>query len=172
MWSACFFATLADWIPLDNKGRTDAIDFELVKNSAWIRIPYPFQWGLPILSFSTFLTLFPAQFTSIPDSIGDYFACSSITQTPAPPRQVMGRAIFVEGLGQAASGIFGSGAGLSSYTSNIGAIAVTRAASRRVIQWYGVILMAASLCGKISGFSVLIPPPILSGIFVVMIGKG
>lgn len=98
MWLVCFLGSISNHIPSNNKARTDSIDYKLVTNSPWIRIPYPFQWGLPIFTLSTFMTILPAQLTSIFDSLGDYFAAASITQSPNPPKQVMGRGIFVEGV--------------------------------------------------------------------------
>ncbi|XP_074601937.1 solute carrier family 23 member 2 isoform X2 [Brevipalpus obovatus] len=170
MWIFSYIATIFDWFPAKDPGRSDAIDPKLLRNSNWFRIPYPFQWGLPIVTFNGFLSMATAQITSVVDSLGDYLACSTITQSPKPPIPVINRAIFSEALGCLAGSIWGAGAGLTSFSSNIAAISVTRAGSIRVIQAFSILMMILSVCGKVSGFFVLIPSPILAGVFIVMIG--
>lgn len=91
--------------------------------------------------------------TSTIESLGDYFACASIAsgfflqfvftqlflhfyhiETASPPLHALNRGIFIQGFGCVLSGLWGSGNASTSYSNNIGTIAVTRVASRRVIQ--------------------------------------
>ena len=82
-----------------------------------------------------------------------------------PPPHALNRGILVEGLGCVLSGIWGSGNGSTSYSNNIGTIAVTRVASRRVIQTAGLIMIALSLVGKAGAVFVGLPDPLLGGLF-------
>lgn len=152
----------------NDAARIDNIDTHMISASPWFRVAYPFQWGLPIISFPAILIVFTGLVTSMSDNMGDYYACSAISNCPPPPVVVVNRAIFIEGIGSVFSAIFGSSAALSSYSSNVGSIAITKVASRRVTQMFGLCLILFSMCGKLSALFVSIPPPVMGGVFFVM----
>ena len=123
---------------------------------------------------------------SMLESIGDYYSLADICSLPPPPRHAINRGITTEGIGCILSGIFGTGNGATSFSENIGAIAITRAASRLVMQGTvlingaaitihiysvaGILLIVFSLCGKFSSLFVTIPDPVVGGLFFVMFG--
>lgn len=80
------------------------------------------------VSFSTpvFLGFLIATFLSILDSIGDYYACASMSRVPPPPQHAVNRGIMVEGIGTIISGAIGASQATTTYGGNIGAIGVTR----------------------------------------------
>jgi len=77
------------------------------------------------------------------ESIGDYYSLADICSLPPPPRHAINRGITTEGIGCILSGVFGTGNGATSFSENIGAIAITRAASRLVMQ--GTVISNADL---------------------------
>ena len=80
------------------------------------------------VSYSTpvFLGFLTATFLSILDSIGDYYACASMSLVPPPPQHAVNRGIMVEGIGTIISGAIGASQATTTYGGNIGAIGVTR----------------------------------------------
>ena len=104
------------------------------------------------------------------ESIGDYYACARLSGAPPPPTHAINRGIGTEGLGCIIAGIFGTGNGTTSYSENIGAIGVTKVGSRRVIQYGGLIMIFFGLISKFGAVFVLIPEPIVGGIFCIMFG--
>lgn len=60
------------------------------------------------------------------ESVGDYYACASLSGAPAPPVHAINRGIGIEGLGCIIAGILGTGNGTTSYSENIGAIGITK----------------------------------------------
>lgn len=82
-----------------------------------------------------------------------------------PPTSAINRGIFIEGMGCVLSGIWGSGNGSTSYSNNIGTIAVTKVASRRVILCGGIIMILLGLVGKAGAIFIGIPDPVLGGLF-------
>lgn len=104
------------------------------------------------------------------ESIGDYYSLADICSLLPPPRHAINRGITTEGNGCILSGIFGTGNGATSLSENIVAIAITKAASRLVMQVAGILLIVFSLCGKFSSLFVTIPDPVVGGLFFVMFG--
>ena len=84
------------------------------------------QFGKIDFSVSVFLGFLIATFTSILDSVGDYYACASTCRVPPPPSHAVNRGIAVEGFCTAIAGFLGCGLGTTTYGGNVGAIGVTR----------------------------------------------
>ena len=98
-----------------------------VRISLEIKVLYYLGMHGPV-SYSTpvFLGFLTATFLSILDSIGDYYACASMSLVPPPPQHAVNRGIMVEGIGTIISGAIGASQATTTYGGNIGAIGVTR----------------------------------------------
>ncbi|XP_022237904.1 solute carrier family 23 member 2-like isoform X2 [Limulus polyphemus] len=166
-WVLCTILTAAGALGPTNKARTD-LHVQTMYSSLWFRFPYPGQWGLPTVSIGAVFGIFAAVLASIVESVGDYYACARLSCAPHPPTSAINRGIFAEGISCILSGIWGSGGGLTSYSENIGAIGVTKVASRRVVQCGAVTMMILAVLGKFGAFFNTIPEPIIGGIFCVM----
>ena len=67
-----------------------------------------------------------AVFTSIVESVGDYYACARICGLPLPPAHAVNRGIASEGISGIICGLFGSAGFTTSYSQNVGAIGFTK----------------------------------------------
>ncbi|RXG61303.1 Solute carrier family 23 member 2 [Armadillidium vulgare] len=105
---------------------------------------------------------------SMIESVGDYYACARLSGVKPPPKHAMNRGICIEGVGCIITGILGTGNGTISYSENIGAIRVTRVASRRVIQVAGLLLIFCGMFGKIGAFFGTLPNPVIGGVFMIV----
>ncbi|KAF8785930.1 Solute carrier family 23 member 1 like protein [Argiope bruennichi] len=166
-WSLCGIFTAANIFQEGNPARTDTL-LSVLDNSPWIRLPYPGQFGLPTFSVAAVLGAIAGSFASIIESVGDYYACARLSGAEAPPKHAINRGIFVEGLCCMIAGFFGTACGLTSFSENIGAIGITKVASRRVIQYGGLVMVLFGMFGKFGGIFVTIPQPILGGLFCIM----
>ena len=167
-WLFCWIITLADVYPKNHPARTDGIMNRLVSKSPWIRIPYPFQWGVPTVTLSAVLGMTAGVLASAIESIGDYYAAARLCDVPLPPSHAINRGILMEGIGCIFSGIMGSGGGLTSYSENIGAIGITRIASRQVVATASVLMIIMSIFTKFSATFATIPIPIIGGLLMTM----
>lgn len=52
----------------------------------------------------------------------------------------------------------------------MGAIGVTKIGSRRVIIWASVIMMIQGVFGKLGAVFILVPDPVVGGMFLIMFG--
>ncbi|KAH9525785.1 hypothetical protein Btru_002366 [Bulinus truncatus] len=173
-WLICLILTEANVFPSDPatsgyKARTD-IRVKTLEESEWFRFPYPGQWGLPSVSIAGVLGMLAAMFASIIESVGDYHACARLSGAPPPPASAISRGIGMEGITCLLAGAWGTGGGNTSYSENIGAIGITKVGSRVVIQVAGLIMIVLGCLGKFGALFVLIPEPVVGGLFYVMFG--
>ncbi|OQR78006.1 solute carrier family 23 member 2-like [Tropilaelaps mercedesae] len=167
MWFLCWLLTVTNATSRGNPLRTDHKTQQLY-NAPWVRVPYPFQWGVPTFSLGAIIGIFAGVIVSSVESVGDYHACARLAAVSTPPLHAINRGIAVEGLGCIIAAICGAGCGLTSYSENIGAISITKVASRRVIQTGAALMLVFGCLGKVGGLFVSIPEPIIGGIFMVM----
>ena len=85
------------------------------------------QWGTPTVSAAAVIGMFAGVMAGIIESIGDYYACARLAGAPPVPQHAVNRGILIEGFCCMLAGAFGSGAGTTSYSENIGAIGITKA---------------------------------------------
>lgn len=128
------------------------------------------QWGWPTFSVTSILGMLAAAFTGMIESVSDYYAAARLSGAPPPPRSALNRGSMIEGIGCLLAGIIGTGNATTSYSENVGALAVTRVGSRRVIQIAGVIIVILGLVTKFGVFFATIPNPIVGGVLMVMFG--
>ncbi|XP_035713864.1 solute carrier family 23 member 2 isoform X2 [Folsomia candida] len=164
VWGVTAILTVSDVLPKGDPARTD-FKIKILHQAPWFRIPYPFQWGWPTVSIGAVIGVLCGVMTSTIESIGDYYACAIVAKTSVPPAHAINRGIFMEGLGCVLSGFWGSGNGSTSYAMNIGTIGITKVASRRVIVTAGALMIIFGMVGKVGALFVLIPDPILGGLF-------
>ena len=172
-WGVCALLTNFELLPNDNKAygyaaRTDLRMKEFF-DAPVARIPYPFQWGKPQFHLGITIGMIAAVLPSIIESIGDYFACSRMCDIGAPPSHATNRGIMFEGIGCLVAGAFGCGPGVTSYSENVGAIAMTRVGSRRVTIIAALFLLVIGSITKVAAIFVLIPDPVMGGVLIAML---
>lgn len=173
-WIICAILTVTKVFPSDPEkwgyGAQTNIRIDVLSQASWFRVPYPGQWGLPTVSTAAVFGMMSGVLASMLESLGDYYACARMAKVPPPPMHAINRGIGIEGIGCILAGAFGSGSGTTSYSENIGAIGITKVASRRVIQVGAVIMLLFGVFGKFGALFVTIPDPIIGGVFIVMFG--
>jgi len=147
-----------------------AVKLDAVRNAEWVRVPYPFQWGLPIFGAPAIIGMLAGYIASMVESVGDYYACARLSGAPLPTGKTVDRGIGMEGVGSLIAGIFGSGNGTTSYSENIGAIGLTRVGSRRVVQAGAAMMIMLAVVGKFGAIFATIPQPIVGGMYCTMFG--
>lgn len=146
--------------------RTDTSN--AMKMAAWIRFPYPFQWGMPTFHFKTSIVMIVVSAISSVDSVGSYHASSLLVASRAPTPGVVSRGIGMEGVTSALAGLWGIGTGATTLTENVHTIAVTKMGSRRAVELGACILILLSIIGKVGAFIASIPQVIVAGLLCVM----
>jgi uracil-xanthine permease len=147
------------------------VSFETFKAAPWFRNPanIVFPWGFPKFKLSFFLVILAGYLASAIESYGDYQAMNKACQGPELTSEQISRGIGFEGLGCFITGLLG-GFSSTSYTENIGVVALTKVASRYVVNIGVVVLIVLGLIGKFGGFVASIPMPIVGGLYITMFG--
>ncbi|XP_048507532.1 solute carrier family 23 member 2 [Athalia rosae] len=169
MWAICGILTITDSFPVGHPARTD-VKIKILSDSPWFRIPYPGQWGIPSVSLAGVLGMLAGVIACTVESISYYPTTSKMCGAPPPPVHAINRGIGTEGLGTMLAGLWGSGNGTNTFGENVGAIGVTKVGSRRVIQWAAAIMIIQGVVNKFGAVFIIIPEPVVGGIFCVMFG--
>ena len=159
--------TASDVWDEDNACRTDAKS-DILDESPWFRVPYPGQWGAPIFKAYAIVPMFGGMLASMIESIGDYYGCANLCGAPPPTPGIISRGLGSEGIGVLFAGLVGTGNGTTSYSENIGALAVTGVGSRAVIQVGAVVMICVSLNAKDGALIATMPTPMTCGIYCAL----
>ncbi|XP_076233301.1 solute carrier family 23 member 1 [Calliopsis andreniformis] len=169
MWIICTILTVTDVLPVGHPARSDS-KLKIINQSPWFRVPYPGQWGVPTVTLSGVLGMLAGVLACTVESISYYPTTSRMCGAPPPPVHAINRGIGMEGLGTMLAGLWGSGNGTNTFGENVGTIGVTKVGSRRVIQWACGLMILQGLISKFGAVFIIIPEPIVGGIFCVMFG--
>lgn len=169
MWIICGILTATNVLEPGHPARTDA-RLKVLSDAPWFRVPYPFQFGIPSITLSGVLGMLAGVLACTVESISYYPTVATMCDAPSPPLHAINRGIGTEGLGCVLAGIWGCGNGTNTFGENVGAIGVTKIGSRRVIQWAAAIMMIQGVFGKLGAFFILIPDPVIGGVFCTMFG--
>ncbi len=128
------------------------VDFGTVRDMPLVGIPRPFPWGgAPVFDTTAVVLLLFAFMVSIIESVGDYHAIAAVTGSEITEGGRIARGgIGSEGLACSVAGVLGA-CGTTSYSENIGVVALTRVGSRYVVQMGAVMLVLLSLLPKFAG---------------------
>ncbi|CAK7339637.1 unnamed protein product [Dovyalis caffra] len=118
------------------------------RTAAWVRIPYPLQWGVPIFHFRTSLIMIIVSLVASVDSVGTYHSTSLLVNSRPPTPGIVSRGIALEGFCSLLAGLWGSGTGSTTLTENVHTVNITKVASRRAVEIGAVFLILFSFVGK------------------------
>lgn len=144
------------------------VSFANVGRAATFALPNPLHFGLEF-TFAAIIGFCLMAFVSAVETVGDV---SGITKggagREATDKEIQG-ATFADGLGTAVSGLFGALPN-TSFSQNVGLIAMTGLMSRHVVTIGGLFLIAAGLIPKVGAIISTIPIEVLGGGVIVMFG--
>lgn len=144
------------------------ISFDAVATAPIAMLPSPFHFGFA-LSASAILGFVLTGFVSSIESIGDVEAiCEGTAGRPATDAELQG-AVAADGVGTALSAVFGAMPN-TTFSQNVGLIAITGMMSRHVVTLGAVFLVVCGLVPKIGAVVTTIPIEVLGGGVIVMFG--
>ena len=168
-WSLGAILTAADVWDEGDACRTDQAQ-DILKDSPWFRIPYPGQWGAPRFKAYAVIPMLGGMLASMIESIGDYYGCANLAGAPPPTPGIISRGLGSEGIGVILAGLVGTANGTTSYSENIGAIAVTGVGSRAVVQCGACVIIVISVISKVGALFATMPNSMTSGLYCALFG--
>lgn len=144
------------------------VNFAAIERAAWFAVPDPFRYGFE-LNVAAILGMCLMGVVSAIETVGDI---SGITKggagREATDKELAG-GTYADGLGTAVAGVFG-GLPNTSFSQNVGLIALTGIMSRMVVTIGGVFLVLCGLIPKVGALISSMPIAVLGGGVIVMFG--
>jgi xanthine permease len=144
------------------------VDFSVVGKASWFHIVQPFYFGFPTFHFSAILSMTLVAIVSMIESTGVFVALGDICDRDLESRDIK-LGLRAEGLAAFLGGIFNSFP-YTSFSQNVGLVALTNVKTRNVVIAAGTILMALGLLPKIAAITTIIPISVLGGAMIPMFG--
>lgn len=167
IWStaAVLLGLLAGYAAAALMGR---VSLAPVADAGWIMLPMPFHFGFA-LSAAAIMGFCLMGFISAIESIGAVSAiCEGGAGRPATDRELVG-ATCADGVGTALAAAFGAMPN-TSFSQNVGLIAITGIMSRHVVTIGALFLIVCGLAPKVGAAITTIPIEVLGGGVIVMFG--
>ena len=142
--------------------------FEKVGNAGWFDLVLPFEIATPVFSPVLILTMTLVMIVVMIESTGMFLALGEMTDRKVD-QAALTRGLRTDGLGTLIGGIFNTFP-YTSFSQNVGLVAVTGVKSRFVCVAGGVILVLLGLLPKMAALVESLPTVVLGGAGLVMFG--
>ncbi|SFJ63426.1 nucleobase:cation symporter-2 family protein [Thermoflavimicrobium dichotomicum] len=144
------------------------VDFKPVAEAGWFHIVQPFYFGFPEFHISSILALTLVGIVSMIETTGVFMALGEVCEKKLSPADIK-KGLRAEGMAQVVGGIFNSFP-YTSFSQNVGLVALTRVKNNKVVIAAGIILILLALLPKVAAITTLIPNPVLGGAMIPMFG--
>ena len=144
------------------------MNFDKVANAAWFGVVLPLQFGMPVFDPVLILTMSLGMVVVMIESTGMFLALGDMTGK-AISQPDLARGLRTDGLGTLIGGLFNTFP-YTSFSQNVGLVALTGVRSRFVCVAGGVILIVLGLLPKMAALVESLPTVVLGGAGLVMFG--
>ena len=142
------------------------VDLSGVSGASWLGFSVPFYFGLPKFSLTPIISLSIVMLVIMAESIVIYLAIGEIVGKEITEKD-MKKGFMANGINVIFSGLFNSFV-FTSFTQNIGLVALTRVKSRFTTAAGGIILILLGFLPKVATIVASIPSPVLGGVGIVV----
>lgn len=147
---------------------TGLMTYEKVARAPWFDVVLPFHFGMPQFDPVLILTMSLIMIVVMIESTGMFLALGEMTDRKIT-QQDLAKGLRTDGLGTLIGGIFNTFP-YTSFSQNVGLVAVTGVKSRFVCVAGGVILVVLGLLPKMAALIESLPTVVLGGAGIVMFG--
>src|SRR5438552_1575183 len=144
------------------------VEFGGVRDAEWFALVYPFRFGMPTFELGTIVSLAIVMIVVMVESTGMFLALGEICGKVISRADIT-RGLAADGLGTIVGGVFNTFP-YTSFSQNVGLVAVTGVRSRWVVAVAGAMLIALGLLPKLGTLIASIPQPVLGGAGLIMFG--
>ncbi|MCL2210532.1 MAG: NCS2 family nucleobase:cation symporter [Treponema sp.] len=142
------------------------IDFQVVRDAAWFGFP---KFHVPSFSLVPILIFVIVSFATICEHLGDMVVTSKIVGQDFYKNPGLHRTLTGDGLASAWAALWG-GPPNTTYSENVGVMAITRVYSVWVIGGAAVIAVILAFFTKFGAVIQTIPTPVLGGVSILLFG--
>ncbi|ATW83215.1 nucleobase:cation symporter-2 family protein [Weizmannia coagulans] len=144
------------------------VDFTVVAEASWFRVPAPFYFGMPAFHIVPVITMIIVGTVILVESTGAFLALGEMTD-----RKLTGKDITngyrAEGISFILGGIFNAFP-YSTFSQNVGLVQLAGIKTKKITIAAGIILICLGVLPKIAALATIIPTAVFGGATVVMFG--
>jgi NCS2 family nucleobase:cation symporter-2/xanthine permease len=145
----------------------------MIDTTAFVAAPVfqlikPFHFGLPVFTVGGIMTISMIVIVNMIESTGIVYATCDVVDKEVTEKDIA-KAIRAEGVASLLGGVMNTFL-YTTFTQNVGLLALTRVMSRWVTVAAGIILAILGLVPKFAEFITMIPKPVIGGAMVAMFG--
>lgn len=144
------------------------MNFDKVATAPWVGVVMPFHFGAPQFQLVPIATMCVVMVVVMIESLGMFLALGEITGKPVD-QGALTRGLRADGVGTLLGGIFNTFP-YTSFSQNVGLVAVTGVRSRWVTALGGGVMLCLGLLPKMSALVEAVPQVVLGGAGLVMFG--
>ena len=142
------------------------VDFTQVKEAAWISLPKPFAVGLEF-NIEAIIAMTIMFIATTVETIGDISAIANGGLDREATNKELSGGVVADGVASFIGSIFGILPN-TSFSQNVGLVAVTKVVNKFVIMTGAVFLIICGFCPKLSAVFSVMPQSVLGGAAVIM----
>lgn len=156
------------------------ISFKAVADAPWFALPKFVSEGaftgtggieflLPRFTWPAIVAIVPAAIATMVEHLGDMLAISRTTGKDFLSKPGLHRTLIGDGVATAWAGLLG-GPPNTTYSENVGVLALTKVYNPRVVQGAAILVLLFSLSPKVGALLHTIPDPVMGGISILLFG--
>ena len=143
------------------------VDFSGVANAPWFSMPHLYM--NPVFDLNAILMIMPALFVIFAEHVGHLVVTGNILGRDLMKEPGLQWSLLGDGIANMLSGIFGATPN-TTYSENIGVLAITRVFSVYVIGGAALLAILFSFVGKVAALIHAIPVPVMGGVSILLFG--
>jgi xanthine permease len=144
------------------------VNFSEVGKAPWFHMVEPFRFGMPTFHLSAIISMVLVGIVSMIESTGVFLALADVCEKKIGGNDLK-HGLRAEGIAQVIGGIF-QAFPYTTYSQNVGLVALTGVKTRNVVVAACLIIMALGLLPKVAALTMIIPNPVLGGAMIPMFG--
>ena len=158
---------------------TGNVDFTMVKEAAWIGLPFQMKdtvFGLfgsgevdGGLLLSAVITIVPIAFATMMEHVGDISAIGSTVEKNFIENPGLHRTLIGDGIGTTIAALFGAPAN-TTYGENTGVLALTKVYDPFVVRLAAYFAILLSFCPKFAAIIRVMPTATIGGVSLILYG--
>ncbi|ATW24630.1 nucleobase:cation symporter-2 family protein [Candidatus Formimonas warabiya] len=149
-------------------GLLGMVDFKVVADANWVSIVQPLNFGMPKITVSGTITMCLVAIVTMIESTGVFLGIGKICDKEILDQDIV-KGIRAEGIATILGGILNSFP-YTTYSQNMGLVALTKVTTRWVTVVSGIILFLLGILPKFAALATIIPAAVLGGAMIVMFG--
>jgi NCS2 family nucleobase:cation symporter-2 len=145
------------------------VDFSNVMNASWVSIPVPFKFGMSF-HWEAIVTMMIMYIVTTIETVGDITGVTVGGLGREATDEELSGGVIADGLGSVIGAIFNALPN-TSFSQNVGIVAVTKVMSNYVVKIGAIILLIAAFFPKFGAIIAAMPAAVLGGATIVMFGS-